>query len=390
MKSGHASSKELPIELEDLLSSCLEKGSKQLQDSVWMEDFRRSVRFGCVPDYPKTAVPFNYLYFGSNFFKAEFAVEKLIRRPQIKSSRIRVLDIGCGAGASSAAFLQAMHKQFPNMCMDFYGIDNNDDQLGFYKCIFGHWAETFPDINVFPISADALKYLQDSKDSWDIIICSYLFAEQTKAQKEFLINLLETKHRASGTQVLIIDSDPETLKPTAWSQGKSVMLLPSRIKIKFRKLHLLSQNCCPKYCKHKTIQLTATEQPSLLNKYFFCWQKHDLNILRELFSEDVTYEINGQRTLRGLSELVEYWTNNGRTQQNVVSICHHVFSAPFYNIIANWSSYFHRTDKQQFYCIHGIIWMDFMNGKITALREFYSRNSFPLVGKTSSDLETQK
>src|SRR6266480_2723389 len=57
-------------------------------------------------NYGKHAASFAYLYFGANYSKAYISCKAVISK--LPRKRLRVLDLGCGSGASSAAIVTAL------------------------------------------------------------------------------------------------------------------------------------------------------------------------------------------------------------------------------------------------------------------------------------------
>lgn len=93
-------------------------------------------------DWKHTAFQYYYL-FPSHYFKAAYVLENVIGQDKLEvwlrhKQRMCVLDIGCGAGAGSAAFLesilqmQEMEKLTDVVDILFIGVDPNLKAMGFY------------------------------------------------------------------------------------------------------------------------------------------------------------------------------------------------------------------------------------------------------------------
>ena len=85
-----------------------------------------------------------YIYFPAHYFKVKYILDKVITYERISdwlnfNSHICILDVGCGAGAASAAFIEALillkEKKEINNRIDVLcvGIDINHESLAIYK-----------------------------------------------------------------------------------------------------------------------------------------------------------------------------------------------------------------------------------------------------------------
>jgi len=61
----------------------------------------------------------------------------------------------------------------------------------------------------------------------------------------------------------------------------------------------------------------SEEALALVDRYFRSWQSHDLTLLKQVFTEDATYSINGKIRFNSASEIGEYWRRNSERQRRV-------------------------------------------------------------------------
>src|SRR5205823_567865 len=149
-------------------------------------------------------------------------------------------------------------------------------------------------------------------------VVSYLFAELVPSQKERLRSLLEVKHKAHGTEVVIIDNCPNSKKCKAeFLSGHSHKLERPTGKFDLSLLAKLNVGIVPMYGTFPSAVENDKNIPQVLRDYFAAWQNHDRNLLRSIFCEDATYNINGKRLLRGISAIEQYWKKNESEQEDV-------------------------------------------------------------------------
>jgi len=57
--------------------------------------------------------------------------------------------------------------------------------------------------------------------------------------------------------------------------------------------------------------------PLIINRYKQAWEKHDLKLLRGIFTENAIYIEKADVVFRGIDEIVKYWEINSRKQEKV-------------------------------------------------------------------------
>src|SRR5713101_1030257 len=90
---------------------------------------------------------------------------------------------------------------------------------------------------------------------------------------------------------------------------------------------------------------SPSDQSTLIDRYFYCWRHHETFALRELFTDDATFEIHGMDPFIGISQIETYWRRNEHRQtqlqvdhqtlpgDNGIQQAH--FVALFYDIVDN-------------------------------------------------------
>jgi len=371
---------QLPKNLEKVLFRELQlQGTKNLKNVIWLNDFRAAIRNGYVPNYDKEVAPFNYLFFGANFIKARTAFLKLIKLSAQHHSKYRILDLGCGAGASSAGVLAGLMSKDSRIQIrvEFIGVDCNPIQLSSYRKIFGAWANTMPNISVKTMHADALDFLKANPHGWDLILCSYLNVECPSKYQNKLVKTLNYVANIHNADVLMIDYKRCSPDGAAilLSTGKKYRF--SKVIMEFPFLHILCPDVCPKYCFHRRA-FPSLNPPNPLAAYFRCWQKQDANGIRRIFHPNATYEINAQRQLRGTKEIMNYWKQNASEQRQVECIIHNYVGNSEEQTV-HWTARFYRADQQEIYAVHGILWVEITDKRISRLFEFYTKNTFQAI-----------
>jgi hypothetical protein len=100
----------------------------------------------------------------------------------------------------------------------------------------------------------------------------------------------------------------------------------------------------------------------ILLKYFRSWETFSMSMVRELWTADAEYIIVGRRKLVGLTEIVAYWEENSREQQNVSWSVERQLVAGN-SIVATWSADFDRRDRSQHYWLAGLLWIEMTSGE---------------------------
>lgn len=189
----------LPEQLSRHVAQALRKTSLRLTD---VDEMRAIIGRNAVPDYASSAEAFTYLYFGANFAKSYRAVTTILRERRF-AEPLRILDLGCGAGASLGGAIAAC-KDADVPVERAVGLDQSPAQLRLFNDSVGLWLNReYPHIYTRQICADVWSIGQ-LPGEWDLIVASYLLCElNDSAFGQFLV----TQAVRSDAEVLTIDSD---------------------------------------------------------------------------------------------------------------------------------------------------------------------------------------
>jgi len=112
----------------------------------------------------------------------------------------------------------------------------------------------------------------------------------------------------------------------------------------------------------------------LIQKYKEAWEKHDINILKEIFNADSEYtEKIGQETLQGLKQIINYWTVNSKLQENVEFTPREIILQNIDQLEFRWEAKFYRKDLRKNLFLNGTMRFDLKNGKIQNLSEEFTK-----------------
>lgn len=114
-----------------------------------------------------------YISYVQNFIKA-YQTARIWAKNKEKSRTLTVLDLGCGAGASTAGTVLALQEKFNTIIV--HGVDTSPDMIGVYRNTFEDWCQSNScTIKASSEIANAKKYIYSDLHEWDLVVCSYLF-----------------------------------------------------------------------------------------------------------------------------------------------------------------------------------------------------------------------
>lgn len=375
----------IPLILEEVIYDVLKSAPETMASSLWMEDFRYAIKHGYNPIYENEWAPFLYLYFVANFTKTINALQ--VKIPLLVGRQtLNVLDIGCGAGSSTASVIEILrHSGLDSLVsINISAIDSNSKQLSLFNRIIRSWISRVnlnQKITIKTQKRDVIEYMKTTRRTWDIIVCSYLFVELSQKSRIKLHKCLEYIHRQHNT--IIVVNDYPTILPLNTEQAPIPKALNRLNKYHYHCIHTLYPEVCPKSCYHQARKTNKPVPilPNILRDYFLCWQKHDMAMLNMLFNDKSIYEINSNRVLRGIKEIADYWKHNELNQKDVCwNVNNMVMNGEY--IAVDWTARFYRSDVKAIYCLWGMMWLRHRGGKILHLREQYSKNVF-IMSKTA-------
>ena len=131
-------------------------------------------------------------------------------------------------------------KDLANRTVELTAIDHSKNQIALFKRVFYKWAQFYPFVKCKFHKDDAIDFLKKNHQKWDLIVLSYLFAELPAFKKLTLMRLLEKKYSEDGTEVIIIDTCPDTDKCEArFLSGSRFQLVVPATKMELSELSIL-------------------------------------------------------------------------------------------------------------------------------------------------------
>lgn len=358
----------LPLSIEKNLYNLLLSVPEEYVSSDRLKRVKETLKARQLLDYDVDWAGFTYLYYGANYVKAYLAWQS--SRFLIPNSGVRIVDLGCGGGASTIGVLSALMSNEVNSKLDIsnvVAVDRCGVQLDAFTKVARPWVDqNYPKARVDVVQQDIFDFLEEDSLDADVIILSYVMAELNDKQSEELWRLLEMKAKAKTCEVIVIESDSFGRGVTVERLDRKPFLVRyDSIKLKLPLLRSLQLQYAPKFTDDEVSK-------DLVRKYFDAWVTHDAQVIREIFSEDATYEILGSKTLRGIDEIEKYWVHNSRTQRNVK--CGPISQKKIDGGVGViWSADFERVDCGESRRLDGMLWLILKSGKISKLSEAYSQ-----------------
>jgi len=201
----------LPKELEDAwFHALLAKSKSGLLTEAAVSDVVTTIRVGRRPDYSRQGAAFTYLYYVANFAKVLRALNCVAASATaLRSPTLRVLDLGCGAGASSAAVIQWLHQQHRNPKVELTLVDSCIEQLELFESLTGQWISKFSTITAKTYCDGAFQFLSRSEQKFDLILASYLIcevpAESTVESTTAFLDAAQPRLVSGGASIVIDD-----------------------------------------------------------------------------------------------------------------------------------------------------------------------------------------
>lgn len=207
----------LPQHLEARLDSLLTMELHHELTAESVQHVQRAIRTGRLLDYDLHGVAFAYLYFALNFAKSYTYTREGVYLH--RSEGIRVLDVGCGAGASAAGVIAALDDMGQVQVSRVVGIDSSIVQLGLFDRLFRSWmSDGRPTTTVKAYSGSAVQFLMDAGPH-DIVVMSYLLSELDQDEQARVWQSLLANKALRGAELLVIDRDLSTHETHGWTRS---------------------------------------------------------------------------------------------------------------------------------------------------------------------------
>jgi hypothetical protein len=124
----------LPWHLASALRDVLIRAPAELLNPNIVSELRSIIRARQIPNYERHWAAFAYLYYHENFQKAYLAAHYFLSRSFDRV--LRIIDLGCGGGASTAGVICALQAigPHPPLIEKTIGVDTSPSQLELF-----HW-----------------------------------------------------------------------------------------------------------------------------------------------------------------------------------------------------------------------------------------------------------
>lgn len=355
---------ELPHFLDSRIAALLRAQDINSLNNGSIQSLKEKIAARESPNYSSDWAAFTYLYFSANFLKTYLAI--LSAASGVTGKRLKILDLGCGGGASTAACASAF-SYLGNELIEVVAIDKSFEQLHVFKEVAYPWiVELSGHTRVKIIQDDIVNYLATRHEQFDFVILSYVTRETNNYEEVLLRKNLLQRHVELGTKSIIIDSDMHHRGITVEMIGEAPYLLPySQVSFRAPFVEMMGFNAPPKFTK----DLTAD---NVIRQYFEAWRTHDIELLREVFDPSCLYVINNKRILRGIEEIQAYWLHNASRQRNVHSTFEFLDRSTS-NATFQWHAEFDRIDTNDHRILEGQMYTEFRDGIISFLFETYSQ-----------------
>jgi SAM-dependent methyltransferase len=152
-------------------------------------------------DYAIHAYSFLYLYYIANYYKTRFSLSRGIEK-QFPRNSVRILDLGCGSGASTLGlndWFRSMYNN-SNLCID--AVDVSKRQLGLFSRIVDE-TDLFSGIQILMHNQDAIEYLSAGTCKYDLILDGNFICELDKEKRLKAIDLIKNRLHDDGVLLVI-------------------------------------------------------------------------------------------------------------------------------------------------------------------------------------------
>jgi hypothetical protein len=344
---------------------------------------------------------FTLRYGFPNLIKNYLVIDTLYKLKMLRGCK-NILDLGSGPGSFALAFMLwtinnpdkinddinitmvEVIEDFLNLFDDIWMRFNNESHVGikinkiqkFIKGEFLHFTSK-PDMIVLSNALTEIlrnpevnidSFIEDIIKSKSIILIIDYDYNTTMPYLKIFTDKIRKKY--TSIQISQFKSDNEGYQPI--NAGKINCLFNE-----FRTNSIFS-NANVKYLQLILVPLDQRQQinsyqSNIVEQYKRAWENHDMNLLRNLFSDKAEYhEKEGQRPFKGIESICHYWRKNKETQSSVEF---HPSRINYNNGIlsTDWQCTFYRKDLSKWMKLNGIFQAEIKDGKILRFKEKFEK-----------------
>src|SRR6267143_3830354 len=298
-------------------------------------------------NYDRFAESFAYLYFLQNFWKAAHTFLK--EHPPLAE---RVIDAGCGSGASALAYLTfAEHRQHgTRLPIKVSFLDRSKAQLQMARRLLETVRVELPHVEPVPeFKLIDLRQWKPQESSSDAILFGHVLSENP-AIVSALIQKASVAISSNG-RVFVLerldDSIWEEIEKCVPSLALSFYLEQVEVGNSIAPLRLLPKGSPKPYIRTRYLVIVVPEQKwvaGVLRSYFQSWQTRSITRLRQVFAPSARYFVHPHDPpLQGVKEIEEYWLQKVLPQKDIELKILGVAYAK-YDAFAEWEAKFRRRD----------------------------------------------
>lgn len=355
--------------------------------------------------YGRASNDFFLRYGLTNLLKNYYLLSELYHLGLLNSVK-NVLDLGCGPGTFSLAYL-LLNMKHPELCsqVNIVMTDRVKEFLTLFETLWNNIeADEKKFFNITSVQTRIDKILSPELNNPDMIVFSNSLLEilrdpkvlnqlaedlvETKATI-FIIDYLDDSNRYKGLAELLnlftnqLLNHYQVYSFYKWPHWNKLFQLVNLDPVPYPFGMKLNQNSKivsnVKFIKailvpRKTqVSLCLSTSSKLVMRYKDAWERHDVNILSDLFTKDVEYwEKQDQKPFIGIDGLCKYWRYNAQ-QQKEVKFTPLFITEDNKEFKCIWDCRFYRNDLERWMTLKGIFTAKVRNNKIYHFEEKFKK-----------------
>jgi SAM-dependent methyltransferase len=331
-------------------------------------------------DYERHAGAFARSFFLINYWKTVVAL-----REQVSQPFERVIDLGCGSGATTLAALAWLSQQPRASRCEVVLVDRSRAQLALAQELIARAVAELglPATEISVIEADLAGSSEVSLEG-DLVLLGHLLTENRSQVKPVLDRARQMT--SAGGHILALERDDDEV----WGEVQEVLgkiALPrSMVQRSFAAFPTRLNEDLPvdgegrlrlRYLRLRVPQAKA--RVATVERYFRAWEEHDAGALGEVFSDAASYSFDPfQPPAYGLSEIRQYWEREVLPQAATTTAITAIAYSPD-DAFIEWEARFARAEHAV--RVIGVMIVTFTTDgeRLSSLREYYRSEKLALT-----------